>query len=242
MGLTSEMRSSMIASTRGAAEAFIEDIAYLRGLPDVPNIQPSELRRMSAVLRRLLVEGDITVVAAPRIGRFHFLAPDNKRARHESKKKPFLFFATASVPVGNAAVEHIGILKSPEENSYSDEQPGSVKLRIDGFMSQPVLCLDGVWISRRDAIKYAANIASGVHSGSPTEDSEKRLSQLRRRYRYWVEDENFQIRVDLESKSESDPPLAYDPVLLELHAAAIWLLKSDDTARLETIIKDEIMA
>ena len=46
---------------------------------------------------------------------------------------------------------------------------------------------------------------------------------------------------------ETDQPLAYDPkaldpVLLELHDTVGWLLKSEDMARLEKIIKDEVEA
>lgn len=245
MGLAPDVRAATIASTRGAAEAYIEDIAYLRELPNLSQIPRAELRRMSGILRRLLIDSDIAAIAPPRIGRFVFLAPDNRMDVRESKTKPYRFCATASVPVGNISVANIGLLRGPATESHSNASPKKIRLRIDEFLSQFVLCLEGTWINRKDTIKYAANISSGVHSGAPKKESEKLLRQLRRRYRYSVEGDSFQIRAQMEADVEFDPPLTYepralDPVLLELHDSAKWLLKSHDTVRLEKAIRAEI--
>jgi hypothetical protein len=57
-----------------------------------------ELRRLSATLRRVLIERAITIVAAPRIGRFLFTVPDNKAHQKDNPGFEFYFLGGAPVP------------------------------------------------------------------------------------------------------------------------------------------------
>jgi hypothetical protein len=77
MTLSKERRKSLLNTTRDAAIAFVEDMEHIRTLIAQEDISRADLRRLSATLRRLLVEGDISNIAAPRIGKIKLKAPNN---------------------------------------------------------------------------------------------------------------------------------------------------------------------
>jgi len=123
-----------------------------------------------------------------------------------------------------------------------------VKMRLDGFLAQPVLCFEGKWLSRGAVIKYVANIASGVHSGTAETEEEKSLSRVRRAMTYAVEDRVTSFIFNPQALGgNTPPPLRYspeaiDPAMVELLAAVRFLLESEDLATLEAIISAEINA
>jgi len=99
MAMTPEHRAKMLTSTKEQAAALLEDIHYLRDISVQPNLIAAELRRASSVLRRLLVDRDITIVANPRFGRFMFCAPDNQPFYDAGKVAPFTFFGSGGVEI-----------------------------------------------------------------------------------------------------------------------------------------------
>jgi hypothetical protein len=52
------------------------------------------------------------------------------------------------------------------------------------FLRQPVFFIHGKWITRNQVIKYVANIGSGVHSGTPQTEDEKRIASIRNSARF----------------------------------------------------------
>ena len=52
-------------------------------------------------------------------------------------------------------------------------------VRLDGFLSQKILCLGGEWVSRGAVIKYVANVASGVHSTVPEDPEHLLIARIR---------------------------------------------------------------
>lgn len=126
---------------------------------------------------------------------------------------------------------------------------------MDSYLSQPVICLRGEWATRRDVIKYMANIASGVHSGHAREDIDRLLNRIRRAARYssvLVPPElgaapgeraaGYNFNLDA---VDSDLPFEYsaaniDPVLVEILAAAHCLSVSPDITKLEAVVTKEL--
>jgi len=78
MALSPANRQKLLETTREPAIALAEDVAHLRQFAGKMDPTASELRRLSSILRRLLVERDLGAVAAPRIGKILLNAPDNK--------------------------------------------------------------------------------------------------------------------------------------------------------------------
>ena len=123
-----------------------------------------------------------------------------------------------------------------------------VELSLDSFLSQHVICLLGEWVSRRAVIKFIANIAHGVHSGTPKGDTERDdaiLAKARSSVNYAQKDGGFHFSLHLDQIHGTPPPLAYDPksidpVLFELLSTAYFLATSADVLALENIIRQEV--
>jgi hypothetical protein len=54
--------------------------------------------------------------------------------------------------------------KKPDLPEFDPDE--AIELPLDNFLSQNVICLNGVWATRRDTITYIANVGHGVHSSS----------------------------------------------------------------------------
>src|SRR5437868_1161900 len=99
MSMNPEHKAELLASTREAAIACVEDVAHMRDVLSRLDPDRGELRRLSAILRRLLIDngGDLRRIAPPRVGRLELLIPDNKAIYAADRKNPYTFFGSASV-------------------------------------------------------------------------------------------------------------------------------------------------
>jgi hypothetical protein len=197
----------------------------------------------------LLIDRDLTIVAAPRLGRFLFSAPDNKPFYKAGDEIPFTFFGSGDTRVFGVSVRTAIVdlnAPAPGRVQLSELNPLRVKMRLDGFISQRVLCLNGHWVSRGDVIKHIANIGSGIHSGEPESLTEKTISRIRRLVWYTKSGDSVEITCNMPAlELRADPifhynPDAIDPALLELMATITLISMSEDTSRLEQIIKNEL--
>jgi hypothetical protein len=245
MSLTPEAREQLVSATREAAAAFIEDLVHIRNVVNKTDPDGAELRRLSNVLRRLLIDGDLRDIAAPRIGRVVLLSPDNKPFL--ARDLEYEFFGSASVFCFGIHVRATsaqkGMTTPPNLTDFNPE--GTIDLRIDNFLSQRVLCFQNQWVTRRDAIKYIANIASGVHSGTAKDEIDKTIARIRKCAVYSLVDDTATFGLNLAAFNQIEPPFRYtpeavDPVLVEVLAAANFLQLSPDIGRLEDHIRKEL--
>ncbi len=244
MANSSQARQERQILTREAAVALVEDLAYIRKLLDLDAPPRDELRRLSGLLRRITVdgEGDLVRVASPRIGKIKLLMP--ARNAFYSEQPHRLFFASGG------ALLH-GMRLGPFEYGCGAINPSSlpraaevfkeVSAPVPNFLGQRILFLEGIWIRRRDVIKYMANYASGVHSKTPQEDADKTLARIRSAFTY--SGPTLKIRRDRLIRDTS--PFEYDPnaldvVLIELLVAAQLIVQSPDVVRLEEVIREEL--
>jgi len=248
----------MLVRSREAANAFVDDLSEIRRVLAMEGASIADIRRLSVVLRRLLVDRDLAVVAAPRIGRITLLTPDNKPIYAHEKKNPPRLFVSARAPVfgwsgiilvrGFSGARHPDNI--PQERIYPPDfdMTRRIQLQLDGFLNQHVICFFGEWISRRGVIKYVANFASAAHSGSPREREDTILAHLRRSSHISLGEAGINLHLpdvvnDRSRVEEPFKPLAadsIDPVLLELLAAARFLSLSPDVQKLELLVKSEL--
>jgi hypothetical protein len=247
MAMTPEVRADLLVATREAAIAFIEDMPHIREILKRTDPDRGEVRRLSGTLRRLLIDngGDLRDISAPRTGRLMYSMPDNKPVYNAAKKKPYEFFGSAGVAAfgvhWRAAAFEQGSSAQPLEDFDPDRR---ILLPMDNFLSQQIPCLNGKWITRRDAIKYMANIASGVHSGYAKEEIEKTIARIRRSVSYTATP-TMNIRFNVDALYPTEPPFRYepdslDPVLIEVLATAHFLATSPDLETLELNIHEEL--
>jgi hypothetical protein len=122
-----------------------------------------------------------------------------------------------------------------------------VYVKIDQFLAQPVLCLEGAWATRGDVIKHLAHRASGVHSSESESDEDILLARIRRSYTIAATGPNGGMNIDLnifagirstDSGTYVHEPEKLDFVLIEMLSAVHFLTASEDMQALETDIAD----
>jgi len=96
MPLSQEQKTQLRLSTAEAARALVEDLNYIRDVSKRVKSSRGELRRLSAVIRRILVDDDLGKIAAPRLGKLTIDAPDNK-AFYDIEKWARVLFLRAAV-------------------------------------------------------------------------------------------------------------------------------------------------
>lgn len=252
MPLDPALRDKMLIDTKPSASAFLEDIQHIKEITAKSAPSKPEIRRLSSVLRRLLVEGDVSTIAAPRTGRVMLLAPDNNPAYVAERKRPYLFFASGRANVLGGNIGTIYAFDVPLKRNAFElivapkvELDKYVELRIDSFLGQKVICLRSKWVTRAHVIKFVANVDSGVHSGRAKTDDEILLAQVRSSASYsrnetGIHLDLFKHGVDSEEDKFSHSPDHLDPVLVELLATADFLVKSPFIVQLEEVVKAEL--
>jgi hypothetical protein len=245
-----KIRAEQLTQTREAAAALVEDLAHIREILG-GNPSRDEWRRLSGTLRRILVDGDLTRLAAPRIGRILLRSPDNKpfiKVITQLDPPPIFFASGGAKAFGmlfRVMTLNMGVVNEKDRAKlFAFDAEKIVQLRLENFLSQQVLLFRGAWATRRDVIKYMANIASGVHSDAPSERADILLRNIQRAITY---SRSTGVYFNTKAIRGEDIAFRYDPdeldvVLLELMAAAAFLVSSDDTARLEVAIQDELDA
>lgn len=94
-------------------------------------------------------------------------------------------------------------------------------------------------------IKYVANIASGVHSGVPKNETDTIISNIRNCATYSKKDGKLHTHIHLGSIRTPSTNFLYsansiDPILFELICAAHYFTTSPDIVRLEKLIHEEV--
>lgn len=246
--LTPEHRSRLLVDTKDAAIAFWEDMRYIRRMAAKFPPDRTELRQISAILRRLFVENDLQLVAAPRLGKFLVQEPDNHDVYKQLTKGPRGFLSSAGFDLGGGVIiGSVGLFvdQVPPAPARSPTHPFWVDVRVDNFLAQKVLYLDGEWVSRRAVLKYVANIASGVHSGTAKEPDEITIENIRRKVAFVLSDKKLNIRFRGEFFTLQSGNFYYDkneidPTLLELHAIIYLMTISPQVQELEDKISAEL--
>lgn len=226
----------------------MEDMRHIRELLDNQSPSPGEVRRLSGVLRRLLVENDLRSIAPPRIGAISIISPDNNYVYHAARKQSLFIFASGGINVFNCRFRAIVGSEGNQPIDASFDRNKTVPLSIDGFLNQKALCFKNEWATRRQAIKYVANFASGVHSSTPITSEEKILARLRQFTKLSAhESGGAQISVEWSALVDTnlDTPFkwardAVDLVLIEILSAAYFLSSSPDIKVLEAAIVEEL--
>lgn len=251
MSLSDTRREEMRRVTHDAAIAFVEDMDHIRGLIAQKEISRTELRHLSAILRRLLVEGDISNIAAPRMGRMEIKAPDNNPI-YKNKNLNYLHIFVSGranifgwkgvliIWVTPPGVEGAGMF--PGETNFDPSR--TIDLPLKNFLSQKVIFSKGQWVSRKAVIKYVAQVMSGVHSGAPKTPDDIFLDRIR---------QGNSVSKSKSGKSElwlrkretaaDNGGLVYrkdeiDMTLIEILATARFLAASPDIAALEKMITE----
>jgi hypothetical protein len=241
----------MIEQTREAAVALSEDFLVLQDIHEKAETRPVDLRHASAILRRWLVEEQLSRVGNPRVGRLHIMTIDNNPIYREARRGDIVSFVSGGAMIHGFYLA-CGMMKNGRRPlELADYHPDNLEtLRLDTFLKQRVIYYQEDWFTRQQIIKFIANADHGVHGHGPREEWEKRLSQFRQ-----------EISVSLIDGPDGKPMPSvvwqigsqaaeisldhYDPrrvngVLLEILSTIKFLVKSPEVVSLIKCIQEEI--
>lgn len=198
-----------------------EDLEYLRDGwgPDIPD---PDIRRGSAVLRRLLVESSYSqawraagfekqpkVIAVDLnniIGKDNFDLVICSLAWGANFRG--LFMASPYINMGRNAVG------TATPAIRTDGYPGEREFYLTEYIESLSGIAEGIYVNRRDVIKYVANVKGGVHLSSKRRTEEKKLIKKM---------EKFEKRIT---------GLSTDGILIEIVSIAQAIGMSDDSKKL----------
>lgn len=232
--------------TLESAAAFIDDIDHIKGIIGNNNPSTGDIRRLSAQLRRLLVEKDAVEIAAPRVGQLSIIAPDLAPIYRSDRNKPLPFFVSGNAKIFGLYVGVQMIDRADRPRPLADYSPdATISLKLDNYLNQRVICMEGQWINRRELVKYIANVAHGVHSGRTKNEIERLIRRIRHAAWMKIDQDMPTLSANLDVFSQVSLPPLVDPkgvdcVLLELFATAYHFVNSPDVIELVSFIEGEL--
>ena len=242
--LSDAERAALRASTHDAALVLVDDLQHVRQIVTQEMHSAGDVRRLSNQLRRILVEGDLRKIAAPRLGKIEIDAPDLRHIYRADEKKPFLFIAADGLQTHGLQMAAMRMDEGPNAREIPGYHPDQmVRLRIETFQNQKILCVRGAWVTRADVIKYIANVASGVHSGDAKEPAYKLIRKIRHACIVTVNNGVPSISFNIEVLASDDPPISFNPAvidiaLMHLISTAQFLTSSENVIELGRLINE----
>ncbi|MES2291821.1 MAG: hypothetical protein V4527_00815 [Pseudomonadota bacterium] len=248
MAIPPEIAETQRTQTFEAAVAFVEDLGHMRKLMASEFPERGDIRRLSAVLRRLLIDnnGDLRKIAPCRIGPIELQAEDTKPyvktgANYYMNCRGLII---ASWPDGDPRTWPAWTQSDGKAKPFP-----KILLSMDGFVGQYVLCFKGLWIRRGSLIKHIANKASGVHSQMMLTREDAVIEEARNSLVRKLVDGKHTISLNRSTFGTGFPPdppkydpESLDPVHLALVGTAELMLASDSLLELERAIRAEIGA
>jgi len=160
------------------ARVVAEDLEYLFAEWN-QDIDDASLRRNSLVLRKLLIEGLLSRVAHEVDKQVLVMTPAIGRLITDAELRECRFFQAGGALYKGTIVQSISMISrakteaeikaSYERSKESIEKDYPVKLNV--FLKQTSLVVDGVLINREVVIKYVANKLGGAHYDKSREDT-----------------------------------------------------------------------
>lgn len=249
--LTDAERERLRHSTKNAADVLLDDLGHIRRIIISEQPNPGDLRRLSALMRRILIDGDLIRIAAPRIGRLNICAPNHNELYIANDKSPFALIAADTFSTQGLTCSRLCFGNSELlQRSTFDPSGEMVGLPVSSFNKQRVLCFRGQWITRANLIEYVANVGHGVHSGIPRKGVELLIQKVRNAITLETGTGPdgkpcpvISVKADVLVLKE--PPIEFragciDLALLYIISTARFLVDSPDVIALERFILDEI--
>jgi hypothetical protein len=240
--------------TAEMASAFVEDLEHIRYILDLENTVRTESRLLSVTLRRLLVNGEIARIAAPRVGRVVIRTDDLKFAYNMVNWRQVKYFVAGGAKVYGSHIGHIlGAITYWRQDqdrlaSGMGTDKSTIDLSIDSFVKQRCVYIDNTWLTRGDIIQHVAIYGSAAHSKRAGEGKELVLSRLRNALRIEPDGSGgFALAVDAfwepttpDNASFAPSPRGVSGLQCQTSSIASHLASSPDVTALESVIKAEL--
>jgi hypothetical protein len=242
MALSDDEREAMRAATYEAAFALLDDLSFIDQAVSKSAPSRSDVRRISGVLRRLLLEDHLTQVAGPRVGSLHFPIFDNRRTFEE--------IGAWFVTVGFAPFYGLnnGVFSSfhterPDGEAFvtiGPENPTIRDVKRDTLLSDRVARLGELEISRADVLKFICYHDFGVHFSGDDGASFDAIRRFRNSMTFFV-DEHGRLNLTRQDLDTERPRGALmDLAHAHTFSTAFFLIRSPSVRNLVTVLEAEI--
>lgn len=242
MALRDDKKHALRARTLEAALVLVDDFQFITGTLAKPSPTTGDVRRISVILRRLLLDGHLKHVAAPRIGRVAIELPDNRELLYAAEGQ---FVTVGLAPMFGWSCLPFGLYRTfPEPhrenflNIPSDESLSSRSVSVEGLLSDLVVRIDGQFVCRSDILKFVCYHAFGAHYSG----QESPVFELIRRFRYSVlfsRHESGVLEISVGNLNRDAKPHLMDLLHAHLFATGYFLATSPDVLTLIDAIKAE---
>ena len=227
--------------TFDSAKALADDLQFIRRFVGSPNPEAGDIRRMSALLRRILVDATLERIAAPRVGKLLIRTMKTDDIVRLNRADPIEFLGLGGVSMFGMEIFaiHLGGSGASEWPS-----PLNTELTPNDFLKQGVIVWNGRWISRRDIIRYIANVADGVHAGEDKTELDRLIRRVRGTFGMSFQDGTTTFTINHNAFVAVEIPktltnAVVDWPLLEVWSAGANLVASPDVQRLVEYIANE---
>jgi len=234
-------------STHEAALVLLDDLEFMRGTLAKKNPTAGDVRRVSVILRRLLLDGHLAAVGGPRLGRIKLIIPDN-RAVFVSVVDPLVVVGIApmfQIPIalfGHLSVEEgaLGVPPNIKMQMPDLSIPGR-EVNIEGLLADNVARYRNQFVTRGDVLKFICYQAFAAHYAGREVD----VSDIVRHFRFFVTFESMKGTICV---TVNDPGTAKrSGVLMDFaHALTLslgyYITQSPNVLALEALIKAEALS
>ena len=233
----------MRRETRAAAQNVLDDLDFFREvfLKNAPTKR--DIRQISAHLRKLLADGQLRIVAAPRCGRLNLVLPDNAPLFEANQTDDLLAVGfsnmfTMQVPAINCYT--IADLQDPKPHLILlDGIKPTKSLNIEQFLSETVVRLRGLKVSYGDILKFICYHDFGVHFSGKWDERFKAIDEFRHVLSIGLQGEALRIVLG-DMASTEKPGLLLDYAQATLLSVAVYLINSPEIIALEAQIRAEV--
>lgn len=247
MALSEDQKREMIRETHEAALVLVDDLQHIRAVLDKKIPTTGDIRRLSAQLRRILIDREITAIAAPRMGQVKFRVPDFSPVVEANEENPWIF-VSAPLPKIFTAQLSSASWQGPRayfpSNSFLKGE--TTDLRLDNFMSDKVVWYERNWFTRQQMLLYVAYYGQGVHFKGKPDAGLEALRHIRRIMTLSYDAKRKAVEIDINTPDRPIHPEAkirakrgLELPYLHMLATARYLTSSPDVLALEAIIAEE---
>jgi hypothetical protein len=244
--ISENQKTEMQTATRSTAFALSDDLKHTRDVLSKEMPSQGDIRRLSTLLRRILLDGDLRKVAGPRTEKVTILAPQLKPFHQHHEREPSHLFIGGAIKFPGGSFSNVRMATNPMEGGHLIRPDELVELNIEQFIAQRVLYYKTRWVTRKSVIKYVVIVAHAAHSADPAKDVDFAfIDDLK--YRVAIQpNENGFPTIDFTDfdKEQTDSYLRYDRnridlALAMLHSTASYLVASPSIVELERLIDIE---
>jgi len=199
-------------------KTILDDLEFFEVIPHCEESE-GDLRRNSAILRRLLVEGDLGQA-------WRFLGfkkePILEGPDLVETLAPYNLSQIDSAVISGPSNRGVFTMSSRGIKKNQDDfvRPKYSNMYMSKYLESPVFYFNKVWITRREVIKYIANYCGGVHlaSGSESKEYAQKVKAIEGHFGAYQK----------------------DMIFFELSSIQQSLIRSDDIIALKTKIRERL--